>query len=171
MGRRGGAQVDAEFAFLCFSLPTSRWPGWGGGGVRCLGVEFAFQSFTHWPLDGRPSYARSLIPTPSETVDQTFPPWWDGEGRLLYCVSWTCLVAPVGLAGWVKNNVNLNMTIWPPLFWRTLTLAQALTHPHVQAWHMGRDCSYCRASELTDSQVSGFIYSWFVENTETTKAL
>ena len=28
--------------------------------------------------------------------------WWHGEGRHLYCVSWTCLVAPVGLAGWIR---------------------------------------------------------------------
>ena len=27
----------------------------------------------HWPLDGRPSYARSLFPTSSKTVDQTLP--------------------------------------------------------------------------------------------------
>ena len=46
--------------------------------------------------------------------------------------------------------VNLNMTIRPPLFWRT-----------------------CRASELTDRQVrlvSCFFYSWFLENTEKMKA-
>ena len=29
----------------------------------------------------------------------------------------------------------------------------------------------CRASDLTDRQVSGFIFSWFLENTERTKAL
>ena len=32
---------------------------------------------------------------------------------------------------------------------------------------MGRDYSYCRASELTDHQVSGFV---FTENTEKAKA-
>ena len=30
----------------------------------------------------------------SETVDQTLPPRWDGEGRRLYFVLWTCFVAP-----------------------------------------------------------------------------
>ena len=49
MGRRKGAEVDAEFAFLrsgasCRQLRA--WPGWGGGGVCCRGVEFAFLSFT-----------------------------------------------------------------------------------------------------------------------------
>ena len=44
------------------------------------------------------------------------------------------------------------------------------TRPHVLAWHMGRDHSYCRASELTDRQISGFVYSLFLENTEKTKA-
>ena len=62
--------------------------------------------------------------------------------------------------------VNLDTTIWLPLFWRTWTRAWASTRPHVRAWHMGRDCSDCRASELTIRQVSGFVYSWFLENTE-----
>ena len=35
---------------------------------------------------------------------------------------------------------------------------------------MGRDYSNCRASELTDLQVSGFVFSWFLENTEKTRA-
>ena len=67
--------------------------------------------------------------------------------------------------------VNLNTTIRLPLFWRTWTRARARTRPHVRAWHMGRDYSNCRASELTDCQVSGFVFSWFLENTEKTKAL
>ena len=62
------------------------------------------------------------------------------------------------------------MTIWLPLFWRTWSRARASTRPHVQAWHMGRHYSNCRASELTDRQVSGFIFSWFLENTEKMKA-
>ena len=65
--------------------------------------------------------------------------------------------------------VNLNTTTWLPLFGRTWAWARASTHPHVLAWHMGRDYSDCRASELTDRQVSGFIFSWFLENTEKTK--
>ena len=36
-------------------------------------------SILHWPLDGRPSYAWSLVPTPSKTVDQALPP--DGMGK------------------------------------------------------------------------------------------
>ena len=54
----------------------------------------------------RPSYARaarSLVPTPSKTVDQALFPWWDGEGRCLSGVSWTCLFASVQLAGWIKE--------------------------------------------------------------------
>ena len=35
---------------------------------------------------------------------------------------------------------------------------------------MDRDYSNCRALELTDHQVSGFVFSWFLENTEKTKA-
>ena len=66
--------------------------------------------------------------------------------------------------------VNLNTTIQLALFWRTQTWALASTCPHVLAWHMDRDYSYCRASELTDRQVSGFVFSWFLENTEKTKA-
>ena len=30
-------------------------------------------------------------------------PWWDGKGLHLYCVSWTCLVTPVKLAGQIKK--------------------------------------------------------------------
>ena len=68
--------------------------------------------FTHWPLNWRPSYAWSLVPTPSKTVDQTLPPWWDGEGWSLYSVSWTCLDSPVGLAGWKKNcHVGVTRTV------------------------------------------------------------
>ena len=48
------------------------------------------QSFTHWPLDVRPSYAWSLVPTTPKAVDQTLPP--DGIGK-------ASAVAPVGLAG------------------------------------------------------------------------
>ena len=69
--------------------------------------------------------------------------------------------------------VNLYTTIWLPLVWRTWTWARASTRPHVQAWHTGRDYSDCTArlsSELTDRQVSGFVYSWFLENTEKTMA-
>ena len=35
---------------------------------------------------------------------------------------------------------------------------------------MDRDYSYCRASELTDLQVSGFVFSLFLANTDKTKA-
>ena len=79
----------------------------------------------------------------------------------------------VGSRQWqsrVDKDVNLNTTIWLPLFWRTWTQAWASTCPHVLAWHMGRDYSDCWASVLTDSQVSGFVYSWFLENTLKTKA-
>ena len=70
-GAAGGAQLDAEFAFHAPRHQLWAWPGWGGGGVRCLGVELAFLSFSHWPLDRRPSYARSLLPIPSKTVDRS----------------------------------------------------------------------------------------------------
>ena len=36
--------------------------------------------FTHSPPDVRPSFARSLVPTPFKTVDQNPPPLMDGEG-------------------------------------------------------------------------------------------
>ena len=67
--------------------------------------------------------------------------------------------------------VNLNSTIWLPLFWTTWTRARDSTSPHVLAWHMGRDYRDYRVSELTDSQVSGLVYTWFLENTEKMKAL
>ena len=73
-GRRRGAQLDGEFAVYASRRRLRAWPGWGGEGVCCLGPEFAFLSFTHRPLDARPSYARSLVPTPSKTVDQTLSP-------------------------------------------------------------------------------------------------
>ena len=81
---------------------------------------------------------------------------------ILFCQWWSS----------ADRVVNLKKTIMIrfPLFWRTWTRARASTCPHVLAWHMGRDYSYCRASELTDSQVSGFVFSWFLENTEKTKA-
>ena len=74
MGRRGRRRWTRSLLFYASRRQHRAWPGWGGGGVRCLGVEFALLSFTHWPLDGRPSYARSLVPTPPKTVDQTLPP-------------------------------------------------------------------------------------------------
>ena len=80
---------------------------------------------------------------------------------------------PLGFRQWRSRAdivVNLNTTIRLPLFWRTWTRARASTRPHVLAWHMGRDYSYCRASELTDCQVSGFVFSWFLENSEKAKA-
>ena len=49
----------------------------GGGAVEGRAAwarSFGFLSFTHRPLDARPSYARSLDPRPSKTVDQTLPP-------------------------------------------------------------------------------------------------
>ena len=67
--------------------------------------------------------------------------------------------------------VNLNTTIRFPLFWRTWTRARARTLPHGRAWHMGRNYSDCRASELTDRQVSSFVYSWFLESTEKNEGL
>ena len=57
MGRRG-AQLDGEFAFHAPRRQLRAWPGWGGGGVRCLGVELAFLSFTHWP----PRREAKLVP-------------------------------------------------------------------------------------------------------------
>ena len=75
--RRRAAQLDGDISFYASRRRLWAWPGGGGGGAR--GPEFAFLSFTHWPLDGRPSCARSLVPTPSKTVDQTLPP--DGMGK------------------------------------------------------------------------------------------
>ena len=76
-GRRRGAQLDGEFAVYASRRRVGADFGprpEGGGGARCLGPEFAFFPFTHRPLDARPSYARSLVPTPPKTVDQTLPP-------------------------------------------------------------------------------------------------
>ena len=72
--RRRGAQPDGGLAVYASRRRLWASPGGGGGGAGCLGPEFAFLSFTHRPLDARYSYARSLVPTPSKTVDQTPPP-------------------------------------------------------------------------------------------------
>ena len=72
-------------------------------------MEFDFLSFTHWPLDGRPSYAGSLVPTPSKTVDQTLPPLmgWGRPAPLLCELN--VLGRPCG-AGWV-NKESLNSAV------------------------------------------------------------
>ena len=36
---------------------------------------------------------------------------------------------------------------------------------------MGRDYSYCWTSKLTDSQVSGLVFSWFLKNTAKNEGL
>ena len=84
---------------------------------------------------------------------------------LVYCCTLQNFLL-LGFCQWrsrADRVVNLNTTIWLPLFWRTWTRARASTRPHVLAWHMGRDYSDCRASELTDRQVSGFVFSWFLK--------
>ena len=81
--------------------------------------------------------------------------------RLLYCCalyncffSWISSVAILRSGSCAERVVNLNTTIWLPLLWRTWTRARARTCPHVLAWHIGRDYSDCRASELTDRRVT-----------------
>ena len=79
----------------------------------------------------------------------------------------------LGFRQWRSRDdrvVNLNTTIWLALFWRTWSRARARTRWHVRAWHMCRDYGDCRASELTDRHVSGFVFFWFLENTEKMKA-
>ena len=58
----------------------------------------------------------------------------------------------------VDRVANRNTTIQLALFWRTWTraLATGSTRPHVLAWHMGRDYSYCRVVELTARSVASF---------------
>ena len=78
------------------------------------------------------------------------------HARILYCCALYNLFF-LGFRQWrsrADRVVNLNTTIQLPLFWRTSTRARARTRPHVWAWQMGRDYSDCRASELTDLQVS-----------------
>ena len=43
------------------------------------------QSFTERPLDWGQGMLSHWSLTPSKTVDQIFPPWWDGEGLRLSC--------------------------------------------------------------------------------------
>ena len=73
-GAAEGRAAGREFAFYASRRRLRASPGGGGGGVPCLGPEFAFLSFTHLHLDARPSYAQSLVLKPSKTVDQTPPP-------------------------------------------------------------------------------------------------
>ena len=73
--------------------------------------------------------------------------------HFLYCCALYNLFF-LGFRQWgsrADRVVNVNTTIWLPLFWRTWTLA---TRPHVLAWHISRDYSDCRASdsEMTDRQ-------------------
>ena len=96
------------------------------------------------------------------------------DTRALYIAA-LLIIFFLGFRQWrsrADRVVNLNTTSLLPLFWRTWTwaLATGSTRPHVRAWHTGRDYSNCRTSELTDRQVSGFIFSWFLENAEKTKA-
>ena len=49
-GAAGGRRWTRSLLFYASCRQLRAWPGWGGGGVRCLGVEFAFLSFTPWPL-------------------------------------------------------------------------------------------------------------------------
>ena len=80
MGRRGGAKVDVEFAFLAFlrfSPQTSSlaWMGlWGALPWRgvCLSI---FQSLA----SRREAKLCSVTGPNPKTVKQTLPPWWDGE--------------------------------------------------------------------------------------------
>ena len=64
-GGSGGALSWTRAGCLRLSQPTS---GGGSGGALCLGLEFTFLSFTDWPLHARPSYAWSLVPTPSKNL-------------------------------------------------------------------------------------------------------
>ena len=107
-GRRG-AQLDEEFC--CTPLATDFCPGpdGGAGGRRvCFSTLLAanFEPGLDGAVEGCAALAwslpfylslpglSSLVPIPSnlKTVDQTLPPWRDGEGRRFYCVSWTWLV-------------------------------------------------------------------------------
>ena len=44
-GRQRGAQLDGEFAVYASRRQLRALPGWGGGGARCLGLEFCFSIF------------------------------------------------------------------------------------------------------------------------------
>ena len=102
MGRRGGAQVDAEFAFLRFLPPTSSL-AWMGRWRGALPWRGACLSLFHSPASRRET-KRSLVPTPSKTVDQTFPPLmrW-GRPTPLRC-ELNLLVRPCG-AGLVNKEI------------------------------------------------------------------
>ena len=100
------------------------------------------------------------------------------DTRALYIAALS-IIFFLGFSQWqsrANRVINLNTTIRLPLFWRTWTRAwDSLTTLAHMCWpgtwaENARDYSDCRASELTDSQVSGLIFSWFLENTEKTKA-
>ena len=100
-------------------------------------------------------------------------PWWfcvalspSVHWHTRFYIAALSIIFFVGFLQWrsrADRVVNLNTTISLPLFWRTWTRALAQTRPHLWSWHMGRDYSYCRASELTDCQISVFCFSWFLE--------
>ena len=69
----------------------------------------------------------------------------------------------LGFRQW-QSRADSNMNIWLPMFGSTWSQARASTSPHVLAWHMGRDYSNWRASELTDHQVSGLVFAGLLSN-------
>ena len=101
-----GRAAGRGLAFYASCRRLRAWPGGGSGGARSLGAEFVFLSFTHWPFNARPSYARSLVPTPSKTVDQT-PPALMGWGTPApLCCELNLLGRPCGAGCVNKESVT-----------------------------------------------------------------
>ena len=115
MGQRGGAQLEGEFAFFASSSRLLAWPGGGSEGCAA-GRRICFPLLLQptsglaqrgmWrgaALEWSLTFYLSLAGLSTGGQAKLL---WDGEGRRLCCVSWICLVAPVGLAGWIKNNID-----------------------------------------------------------------
>ena len=96
---------------------------------------------------------------------------WDAH-FLYFCALYNFFF--LGFCQWrtrADRVVNLNTTFLLPLFWQTWTQALPSTRPHVLAWDMGRDYSFCSDWPPAWHQVSGFVYFWFLKKNRKNEGL
>ena len=101
---RRDAQVDGEFAFHASRLQLRAGPEGATKGCAALARSLSF----YLSLTGLSRGGQAMLVTGPNTISDCRPdpqPLMGWGRQALYCVSWTCLVAPVGLAGW-KNKIS-----------------------------------------------------------------